>query len=177
MYDEDEVVTAYLVITKGKDVRTGIQAWSLNKQMAKFYMEFHNCKQFHLKEVRGTLREINAITEKSVQDEISIYNILTLDTDKPGKRKLKPTPTPMTGTEYSHIQAECGMFMSNDIDYELLSQAFDYMESDKQKTCARVALPEVCSVVQHNKHPAILRGVKFDELLVLYRSFPDNFGE
>ena len=157
-YEPGDIVTIYLVIMKRPNGKSGIQAWSMNKDMAQCYMKFHNCPNFKMKSFRGTNEEVNRLTEENINDEIGIFNIRTHNPDKPDSKKAVALPIPMTDTEYQHITSECSSFMANVITYS--SRMY-----------------EVCQFVVHNKPSRILETIEFDQLLVLARSFPENFGE
>lgn len=175
-FDSGDIVTIYFVVTHGTS-RTGIQAWTFEKTLADFYMEFHKCKHFKLKSMKGTIEEMYKITEENIHDEIAIYNLWTHDPKDPTSDKPVTIPVPMTGTEYQHVNGECQSFMQNDIDYSLLSQGMDYMEPEYQKLLARTGLTDIIRYVIHNKQSKFVEGLQMDQLMVFARSFPDCFGD
>lgn len=176
-YEPGDIVTIYLVIMKRPNGKSGIQAWSMNKDMAQCYMKFHNCPNFKMKSFRGTIEEVNRLTEENINDEIGIFNIRTHNPDKPDSKKAVALPIPMTDTEYQHITSECSSFMANDINYSFMAEAYDYMKPEYQRLFRNILMYEVCQFVVHNKPSRILETIEFDQLLVLARSFPENFGE
>ena len=169
-YDPDEEVTVWFVVgsNPGGDY---IQAWSDNKDLAKIYMEFHNCKSYHLKKRTDTLERIVEILNENTNDEISIYNVYTR-----GKHQMKLVQLPLTMVEYTHIQDEAAVFMPTKIDYAFLNDCLFLFKKRWKQALDGVMLTDVLRFVIHNQRSSIIDGLGIDEVKLLVREFPDNFG-
>lgn len=173
-YDLDDVATFYFIINHF-DGHKEIQAWTDSKGLAKAYMDFHSCKNFKLKCVKNTMREINKIIEDNIHDEIGMCNILIKDPEKRGKSR--DIFIPATSTELTFLNEESKTFMASYVDYSLINEWLPMLKSKYQRALSAMLLPNVVSRVIHNKADPITRDVEFDYLSMLYKGFPDNFGK
>ena len=76
-YQPGDIVTYYFII-KEFDGNKIIQGWTDNKELAKFYMDFHKCKKFKIKTITDSIEEINKIREENWNDEIKLFHIIDI---------------------------------------------------------------------------------------------------
>ena len=171
-YEPGDIATFYFIITSF-DNHKEIQAWTDSKDLAKAYMHFHKCKKFELKVTTKPIDEVSEILEENLHDEIGIYNIL-IKGDKSGK--CRDINIPATYTEVMFINEETTTYMASQIDYSSINDLFPLLKDKYKKALNDMLLVDVMSKVIHNKSSMILKDVEFDQLLVLSRSFPENFG-
>lgn len=178
-YDVDDIVTYYFIIHKYQGNTgeiTQIHAWTNNKLLARYYMEFHNCKDLVLKEKTDTLKKIVAITEENVHDEIGIRDLITRDPDNKSGTGWTHIRVPLTNNEARLIDEECHSMLSSSIRYDYLESAIHYLKPKYQRALRDILLIDVISKVLHGKEPNILQHIQLDQLSILYQSFPTYFG-
>lgn len=170
-YEPGDTVTYYFILRDDDD--KVIKAWTDKKKLAEFYMEFHNCPSYVLKTVTKTIEEIVAITEENLHDEINIVNLYTRKNNK-GDGKLITIPA--TELEATIIREEANTFFQTKIDYGLLNEAISFLKPRYRKAFDRIFLSSIIRYVIHNKHDAITQQINLDQLMVLIKSFPNDFG-
>ena len=149
-----------------------IKAWTDKKKLATFYMEFHNCPRYILKTITKRIEDIVAITEENLHDEINIVNIYTRKNDK-GDGKLITIPA--TELEATIIREEANTFFQTKIDYSLLNEASGFLKEKYQRAFNKIFLTSIIRYVIHNKHDEVVQQINLDQLLVLIKSFPEDF--
>lgn len=172
-YEKGDLATFYFIIVEENN-NSRIQGWTDEKVLAESYLEFHKCKKFKMKSITKSIDEIYKILEENVHDEITIHNLIVKDRDKPGK--VKTIPVPVTETEYTFIREETNTFMTSMIDYGYLNSVIPYLKKEYIKALKSIFLLPVINHVVHNKPSELTTYMQCDELGVLFRSFPENFG-
>lgn len=175
-YEPGDIVTYHFIVyNDGR--HKNIRAWTDNKDLAKMYMEFHQCKDFTIKSVTKRIEEISAITEENLHDEIRIHNILIRNTDKRKKgEETKIISIPATETECLFINDECSTFMLSRIRYSYLNTAIPYMKKKYRDGLESIFLQDIINKVCNERSSNISESVKLDQLMVLFRSLPEFFG-
>lgn len=174
-YDDDDIVTFYFVINDN-GVKQQIQGWTDDRDLAKAYMDFHRCKNFRMRSITKKYIEILKILEENNNDEIKVVNLTVAD-DSKKKRRAKIVAAPLTDTESQFVNEECASFMSSTINYSIIDSALPYMHKKYQKIFRDVLLIDAIDKAIHNRHPKSIESIQLDEMRILLRSFPDNFGE
>lgn len=176
-YQHGDIATFYFVI-KEIDNSKIIQGWTDNKDIVKFYMDFHKCKKFKIKTVTKTIEDIIKIIEENWNDEITMYNIITKNRNK---RKHEDDfitiCIPATETECRFIREEANTFVASRINYGLINDAIPYLKNKYQDILQSIFLTDVVSKVIYSKNSKFTDNIQFDDLMILYKSFPENFGE
>ena len=170
-YDADDIITMYFVISDKYDDNR-VKAWSDEKEYCKVYMEFHNCKSYHMKSMNGRVDDLCKIIEENNFEELGIYNLTTKDS----KGNKKFINVPLTITEYNFINSECNDWFISRIDYNLLYSAVDFLKDKYRKGLKRIALYDVMEKVLSKRQNQFTSSVELDELRILLRSFPSEFG-
>lgn len=176
-YQSGDIVTYYFVIKRDEFGKKIIQGWTDNKQLAKFYMDFHKCKHFTLKSITDKIENISNIINENIHDEIMVYNIITKNRRKNSSDDIQMIMIPLTKTEKRFIDEEVSSFMVTSIDYGLINDAMPYLKSKYQSILQSIFLPDIIRKVVYSQNTKFSQMIQFDELLVLYRYFPENFGE
>ncbi len=175
-YDADDRVTVYFIVYNefGEKI---IRAWSDNKDYAKAYMDFHKCKNYKMKSLTDTWRNVVNIVNENINDEIELVNI-NVKNDKKHKlgQECKLMVVPITTTERILINDESVTFMATRVDYSFIEEAFYYLKDKHQKALKSIYLKNVMDKVIHEKQSKFTDYVQMDELKVLFRSFPEHFG-
>ena len=175
-YEEGDIVTYYFIIVEdGNDKR--IQAWSDHKELVKYYMEFHKCKRFVLKSLTRRIEEISTILEENLHDEIKIHNVMIKDNSGKKGKEFKTIPIPATETEFMFINEETNTYMASRINYAYLNGAIPYLKKKYKESLNGILLTDVIRKVVHGQNPKSTQMISFDQLMVLFESFPDNFGK
>lgn len=170
--DPDEYCTFYFII-KYKDGEKSIQAWTDDKNLALSYMKFHNCKNFTMKKIRKLGKHMIEVLEENTHDEISLFNIGTRDTKH--KYETKSITVPATQTEINFLNDESNTLASSLINYSIINNYIYYMKSKYQKALNNIGLVSCMNFVLHNNKSKFTSLIQFDQLLLLYRLFPENF--
>lgn len=176
-YEEGDIVKFYFVIKKDDKNNKIIQGWTDNKNIAKFYLEFHNCKDFTLKTMEGSIEDIYQVTEENLHDEIKLYNINVKDYDKKGNDTVKSICIPATETEFRFVNEETNTFLLSRIRYSYINSAIPYLKNKYQEALNDIFLNDIINKVIYERRSKIVESIEFDQLMVLYRSFSDNFGK
>lgn len=173
-YELDDIITLYFVVKKDKDRDINfIQAWSKDKKLVNFYMEFHHCKNFHLKKVTGRVKDIRCYINENIYDEIGIYHISVINKDK-----LKTMYIPATETEISFIREEEDTFFGSRINYSYINSVIPYLKDKYKRALKDILLIDIIMTQVNNRSSTnIIQSIEFDELKLLFRYFNDNFGE
>lgn len=172
-YEHGDIATFYFVVISDKEKR--IQGWTDDKDLAKYYMDFHKCKRFILKEITRPIDEINKILEENLHDEIVICNIVVKSKEK--KKGFDVIPIPATNTEILFINEEVNGFMTSYIDYGYLNQVIPYLDKEYQRALRDIFLSDIIKQVIHSKKSNIAMNIQYDQLSILFRSFPEYFGK
>ena len=176
-YDVDDVCTFYFVLLRNGD-SINIQGWSDNKDLAKAYMEFHKCKLFNLKSRTDTFDNMCKILEENTNDEISLYNLtVKAPPDHKKGRETRVISVPLTFTEMNLVKSENMDFLGSRVNYSLLNEAIYYLKNKYLKALKDIYLHDVINHVIMQQQNRFTNEVSMDELLVLFHSYPDHFGE
>ena len=170
-YEEDDTMTCYFVVYDD-DRSKIIRGWTDDKDLAKMYMDFHKCKHYKMKKVTNTFREVYHILEENINDEINIYNMNTR-----AKKGSKGITVPLTGTEHTLINEESNTFIASRVNYGYINDAFYYLKDKYQKALKHILLEDVMKNVVYSKHTKITLNLEIDDLMTLFLSLPDQFGD
>ncbi len=174
-YEPDDIVTYYFILKKNEDDRSKtIQAWTDDKTLAKFYMDFHRCNNFILKKYTNKMKEISLLCDENLHDEIHICNFMIRD--KKNENEVDTILIPATTTEFQFIKEECDNFMSTYISYSFINEAFPYLKNKYQEALKDILLLDVINQTIHNKSSSVIQMINFDQLMILLYSFQKNFG-
>lgn len=171
-YDVDDIVTYWFVIVKNEYGKQ-IKGYSDNKELVKFYLEFHKCKNYEITKKTGTIGDIYKILEENVHDEIVLCNI-TIRNPK-NKNEVKIIQIPATETEMNFIREESEDYLLSVIPYSYLDSAIPYMKRKYQQVLQSILLNDVINKVIYNNSSRLLQNIGFDQLKIMIRLFPDNF--
>jgi hypothetical protein len=169
--DPNDEITCYFVIKD--DEHQHIKAWSTNKQLAKFYMEFHNNKMYKLKKVESRADNIQSIIEDNLHDEITLSRLTTKERDKDGN--LKTITIPATVMEMNTLNDERQSFFSGHVSYSYINEAVGFLKPKYGKALSTLLLDSVIKMAVYNINDGIASEIKFDELMILYLLFPNEF--
>ncbi len=176
-YEVDERVTFYFVIFDDGD-NNRIQAWSDNKDYAKMYMNFHQCKNYKLKAVTKRFDDMVTILNENYHDEIELCNIRIKNVENHKKgHESRMVMVPLTSTEHMLVDDESVCFMASRVDYQYINGAFHYLKDKYQRVLKDIFLYDVMNKVIYEKQSKFTNNVETDDLMVLFRSFPDHFGK
>nr|DAR89207.1 MAG TPA: hypothetical protein [Caudoviricetes sp.] len=170
-YEHGDDAKFYFVIKKRKGEEKYIKGYTDNKSLAKFYMNFHRCKRFRMKEVENTIDEIRPLIEENLNDEITIGYIKV--EGKHGEEKM--IAVPVTETEMQFIREESGTYMATSVDYSLIHSIFPLLRKKYRSALEGIFLKAICNFVINNRFEPIINSIFLDNLKILYRSFPDEF--
>lgn len=176
-YQPGDTVTFYFVI-KEMDNNKMIQGWTDNKEIAKFYMDFHKCKYLKLKSITDSIEKINKICEENWNDEIKMFNIITKNRSNKHKGdKWIDICIPATETECRFIREETATYMASRINYSYINDAIPYLKRKYQNVLQSIFLTDIIYKSIYNKENKFAQMIEYDQLLVLFKSFPEMFGE
>lgn len=173
-YERDDIATFYFIINDDNN-HTMIRAWTDKKQLAEVYLDFHKCPNYRLKKVTKSFKEMIEIINENANDEIVIGNIYMKDPDK-NHGKPKIVSIPVTNTEITFISEECETFLSSRINYSYMNDVIPYLKKKYREALGDIFLPSIIKKVVYNRNDDINQELRFDQLMVLFRSFPNDFG-
>lgn len=170
-YEEDDEVVFYFVIYERGNEKC-IRGWSDNKDLVDAYMEFHMCRYYRVKKQKDVLSEMYKILEENTNDEIQLYMINTR-----GKHGSRSITVPMTLTEFTLVQDESNGFISSRVNYSYINECSHYLKG-KYKNALKVAgIEDLVNLVVYGKTSKLLDHCEIDNLMTLYMSLSDQFGE
>lgn len=177
-YESGDIATYYFIVKddKEEDLKF-IRAWTDKKLLAEYYMEFHNCPSYSLKKITKTIDEIQEITEENTEDQIKIANVITRKRE--GKRAGKDIETiqiPVTETELRFIASECNTMAAGLVGYSYLNASVPFLKKKYQKALATLLLPSLIMASCHNQRDKYVQQIELDELMILFKGFPHDFG-
>lgn len=175
IYEHGDTATFYFIIAEYDD-RKDIKGWTDVKQLAEFYIDFHKCPRFRIKKVVKPIEELNVVLDENNNDEIVIGNIYMKDTESKNNDNMKIISIPVTQNEMSFINEETSTFLSVRVDYSYLNNAIPYLKNKYQEAMNDILLTSLIKKVVYNRNDKVNQVIKFDQLMVLFRSFPDDFG-
>lgn len=176
-YEPGDIVTYYFIVYNDGDHKN-IQAWTDNKDLAKFYMEFHSCKHLILKSLTKRIEEIAKILEENRNDEIRICNLMVRNSGKRKKgEETKLICVPVTETESLLIQEECSTFMASAVRYSYLNSAVPYLKSKYRRGLDDIFLSDIINSTCNTRSSKMIELIHLDQLLVLFRMLPHTFGK
>lgn len=176
-YEKDDIATYWFVI-KSSHGESNIQAWTDDKDMLEYYINFHKCKSFKVKKMTDTMQHIYQVINESVHDKIDIYNITIKNPNpKPGK-EFKNIMIPMTETEMHFVNEECQTFCATRVPYSEVSKKIYMLKNKYQRALEGILFVATMRTVLAEESPnPILTSIAMDQLRILVESFPDNFGK
>ena len=175
-YDPGDIATFYFVVVED-DHGKRIKAFSDDKELVKLYMDFHKCKKFRIKKYTGYIEEIYKITDENLHDEIQLFNIITRNREaKKHDEEIMELCIPATHTEINFINSESNSYLASICDYGLLNEVFPYLKEKYKDALRMLFLDDMIRKVIHSKDSKITVNIEFDQLITLYRFFPDHFG-
>lgn len=175
-YEPGDEVTYYFIIMKENNLKT-IVGWTDDKDIAKAYMEFHGCKNYHMKEITTTIEEIGKILEESIHDEIRLMNISVKNVNKKKHEdEIVFLTIPATELQIIHLKDESSHFLYSLINYSVINDAMAYLKGKYRRALEDIYLQDVINTVIHGQSNRITSNILFDELKLFIRTFPDHFG-
>lgn len=176
-YEPGDIVTYYFVVREDDKHGNRIVAWTDKKDLVQFYMKLHKCPNHRLKKITKTIEEINQIIGENRYEEIKIGNIYTLNRNSKKNRELVTVSLPITDTEFLFVREECNSFYSGEIDYGYLNGVIPYMKKKYQNVLEDILLLSIIKKVVYNKNDKINQQLDLDQLILLFKCFPDDFGK
>ena len=164
----------YREYKKDKEMnKDSVKAWTDKKALAKFYLEFHKCKNFKTIQVDSTMGNLSEILDGCIHDEIQIMNIRIKDPEKPYKEKILQIP--MTQSELDVIVDQEKMWSSSMIDYGVLEKYYYKLKNKYKKIFDGIFLTDLIMNIQHGEESKYLKKIKQDQLALMYLLFEDSF--
>jgi len=177
-YQSGDIATFYFVINHldGKKI---IQGWTDNKDLAKFYMEFHKCRTFEMKAITRPIDEIQKLCEENWNDEIKLFHIMTRNRNKKKKNDSETVmiSIPSTESEFKYVRDESVNFVSTNVNYGLINDAIPYLKPKYQKILQSILLTDIIKKVIYNQQNRIADMIEIDQLVILFNTFTECFGE
>lgn len=185
-YDYDEMISIYLVIHESKKdtFNDDIVAWSKEKDLAKFYLQFHNCKNLKLKKYKDYPKNIlNNVINNHINTEIKLANLRTYN--EKGKETILVAP--VTDLEMTELHEFTGVFCDTLIDYRSIHKLLGYFKKKYQKALGVILLPLIVNFVlfvgektftsrDKGLDSYLANQITIDEIKMLYFLEEDLFG-
>ena len=179
-YDGDDEMTMYFIIRRKKELKQKlgdgvIAGYTDNRSLAEAYIEFHNCSAFKIKAMTGKFDNICKILEENPFDEIEICNISTRDPDN--RHNAIYLSIPMTRSEQTLVNSERISLMSSRVNYRVLDSSMEFLKDKYQKALSILHLKDAIRQAQQESQKSnFISSIDIDDLVVFFRSCPDDFG-
>lgn len=175
IYEHGDIVTYYFVVMKDEDTSDRrIVAWTDSKDMLKFYLNFHKCKRFTVKQYTRRVEEFNDLINENRLDEIQIFNVRVRDPEKKGKTKIMQIPA--TETEAACIRDNSSDCFGSDINYAVINNMVFYLKDKYIEGLEDIFLLDAIKKSIYSKPNTMIDRLEFDEVMLLFRCFPSMFG-
>ena len=179
-YQLNDPVTFYFVVSSDVNVGKGMQikAWTDDKDLLSFYMEFHNCSRYTIRKINKTFKEIiNIINTDCPNDEITIAYLLTRNkSDKKSSDPTKSVAVPATENELSIVRDSQTSGCAPLINYTLIHDALPKFKKKYQQVFRELGLYDLVGKELYNQTTEFTELLQIDELMLMFRAFPDEFG-
>lgn len=172
-YTTDDQVTFYFIISEHSSSNE-VKAWTDNKTLAEFYMEFHNCKRYRLRTVKKRYKEVVPILNENHNDEIEVVNLVTKSDNKKDDG-YKIIQIPATTAEMSHIRDAQSTSCSTLIDYSNINKFITLFKKKYQKAFGDIGLTDTIKHEIYNKSTEFTDNLQLDGLRLLFRLFKEDF--
>lgn len=164
-YEEGEIITCYFITDE--DTKE-IKAWSKSKQLAEFFMEFHNCKKYKLKKITNTIEDIILITEENKHNEIAMASLYTRNREgRAGEIEL--ISLPLTDIENNLVSTETDTFFAGGVNYAFLNDRIEFLKDKYYYALSALLLNSVIKKVVHNNADDRISYVHMDQLSILLK--------
>lgn len=173
VYTTDDQVTFYFIISEHSSGNQ-VKAWTDNKILAEFYMEFHSCKRHRLKTVKKKFRDIVPILNENTNDEIEIVNLVTKSDNKKDDG-YKIIQVPATTTEMSIIRDSQSTSCSTIVNYSNINKFITLFKKKYQKAFNDIGLTDVIKQELYSKSSKFTENIQLDGLRLLFRLFKEDF--
>jgi len=175
LYYKGDMATFYFIIKEVPGEESYIKAWTDSKELARFYLKFHKCPYFRIKKITNTIEEIRKITGENHTDRISIGRLVTRDRER-DDGSVTYISVPITDTEMDIVNHESMSFFSGRIKYNLMDKVIPSLKPKYRELMKEIFLPSVIKRTIHNQPNGCAEAIIMDQLMVLFQSFPDEFG-
>ena len=175
-YEPGDIATFYFIISNDGDIKR-IKAWSDRKQLLDYYMDFHKCPKYSIKKITKPIEEINKILEENYHDEIEIGNLYIKDPKGKHNDDKKIISVPITSNEIKCIDEECATALASRVGYSYLNGSVPYLKGKYREALDDIFLSSMIQRAIHTRTDKISRYIEFDQLIVFFRFFPDEFGK
>lgn len=173
---EDDEMTIYIAYF-GNDERN-IIALTIDKQLMKYFLKFHNCDKIKYKKYTSSIKNINKIINENAIHEISIHRIRTKDSDGNGIDLY----VPLTDGEINSIIDNSWFFQAGSILYGDIGSYYNKLKQKYQDALNILFLDEIIGYIEPlfnavNQHSFQNRQYKIerDMLVSLYMIEPKLF--
>lgn len=175
-YLTDQVTFYFITVTDPTNGEKWIKAFTDNRDLANFYLDFHHCPNLGLRKLTGTLEEIIPIVNSECRnDEIDVYHF-QMRARKPGSDLTELVSVPATQQEYTQVQEQAQTFCSSKVNYHDINEVLPRLRGKYQSALATIGLLDVIGNVIRGKHTRFTREIAIDELRILVKFFPVDFG-
>jgi len=168
----DQATFYFIVLTTGN--QNSVKAWTDNKDMAEFYMEFHNCKNFQMRKMSNKYGEIIKIINANINDEIQIYNLLVKDEKETDGIDVIQVPATKSEIDIMNdaINTRCASSM---VDYSNMNKYVNRLKKPYQKALNKIGLLDLIASEIYNIPSKFTDNLQIDGLKLLFRLFSDYF--
>lgn len=168
--DHDFIDCYFIILEDSKKGLNEIVAWSTNKRLIKFYLEFHGTKKLKVKKLSDYKKNLNEICNAHINEEIQIGHMTTVI-------KGKPTivMAPLTELDLTQINDFSGCFNEIEINYAMLHQLVPCLKSKYREALKTILLNEVIEAVIFPKQGLRVTNIHLDEVVLLHRLTMDLF--
>lgn len=168
--DDDFVNCWFVVFDDPKHKINEVVAWSKDKQLVKFYLEFHGTKKLKAKKLSDYQKNIAEMCNAHINEEIQIAHLITKVDNK-----MIAVMAPVTQLDLTQIHDFSGSFCETDINYATLHVFMSIFKNRYQKALNTILLNEVIEAVIFPKSNLRITSVHLDELVLLHRLIVDLF--
>lgn len=175
-YELSDLVTFYFVIRPDERASGGseIKAWTDDKSLLQFYLEFHQCSQYVTRKLNKTFKEMIKILNENHNDEITIAHITTKSDSK--RDPIKMIAIPATNSELSVLRDSQTSGCAPIINYTAIHDYLPKFKGKYQQVFREIGLYDLVGQELYNRSTEFTTGLQIDELMMLFRAFPAEFG-
>lgn len=168
---DDEFIDCWFIIYENsKQNYKEIVAWSRDKKLIKFYLDFHKSKNLVAKKLSDYKHNIVEICNAHINEEIQIGPLVT---------NLKGKPViimvPLTQLDSTQVTDFTSGFNEIEINYAMLHQLIPRLKNKYQTALRTILINEIIEAVIFPKQNLRVSKILFDQIVLLHRLTIDLF--
>ena len=172
VYSEGDQITIYCIMfDDDREVITW--AWTDNKELAKWYLKFHNSKQMKLKRIDTIYEDARDFISNYMYEQIKVGYLMTKDPHNKGSITI---PFPVTDAERQYLDDESADLCNGYVGYRTIYEMAPFLKRKWESLLMKdLQLYPILEYVIHSHIGKIEWIAGMDEVCMLQMYMPEKF--